>query len=397
MENNNNKRSNRFNSKLAISAMIILITIVSSFNILDKPSEVYVDSAIVKSGLAFATARTLNATVSVFQTSTITVQAIGGASMTVGEFLDPFNDLIEQYATIMKLSIGSLIIQKVVLEIVSADVFKVCLGLSGICLLLSIHSKGDQYRRLLSKIFLFLVFLRFTFVFVVLVNSLVSNAFLDDRTAEDVAIVSAVSEEAEEGQASDILTAQENELLTNELVSLRRENQDLTESMEEFDAPIRRAEEQVQSAEDNVADFRAGVSLTDSLLGNNEELEEARAELEEEEEVLESLISEQQELEYQLYSVIESITRRENTLAGRPNSIMERVGDGFSNLTASFSALQLKLKLDGIITNIIRLMSLFLLETMILPLFFLFLFSKGMKAIWGIEFEGFISPSANAK
>jgi hypothetical protein len=76
---------------------------------------------------------------------------------------------------------------------------------------------------------------------------------------------------------------------------------------------------------------------------------------------------------------------------------MERVGDGFSNLTASFSALQLKLKLDGIITNIIRLMSLFLLETMILPLFFLFLFSKGMKAIWGIEFEGFISPSANAK
>jgi hypothetical protein len=397
MENNNNKRSNRFNSKLAISAMIILITIVSSFNILDKPSEVYVDSAIVKSGLAFATARTLNATVSVFQTSTITVQAIGGASMTVGEFLDPFNDLIEQYATIMKLSIGSLIIQKVVLEIVSADVFKVCLGLSGICLLLSIHSKGDQYRRLLSKIFLFLVFLRFTFVFVVLVNSLVSNAFLDDRTAEDVAIVSAVSEEAEEGQASDILTAQENELLTNELVSLRRENQDLTESMEEFDAPIRRAEEQVQSAEDNVADFRAGVSLTDSLLGNNEELEEARAELEEEEEVLESLISEQQELEYQLYSVIESITRRENTLAGRPNSIMERVGDGFSNLTASFSALQLKLKLDGIITNIIRLMSLFLLETMILPLFFLFLFSKGMKAIWGIEFEGFISPSANVK
>ena len=51
------------------------------------------------------------------------------ASFGLGEALDPLNDLVEQYSTLMKYAIASLLVQKLLLTITSNIVFKLLLRL----------------------------------------------------------------------------------------------------------------------------------------------------------------------------------------------------------------------------------------------------------------------------
>jgi hypothetical protein len=68
-----------------------------------------VDDSTKRALLAYVSARALNAVISVFKGSSVQAQPAGvGATIAIGEALDPLDDFIERFSWIMRISLTSL-------------------------------------------------------------------------------------------------------------------------------------------------------------------------------------------------------------------------------------------------------------------------------------------------
>lgn len=122
--------------RLLITVVVFLLVFVSWLEFFDKQSIAYIDKALVQATVTFGLARAFNAVISVLQSVEISVVAV---SVTVGEALDPLNDLVEQFSTLMQYAVGSLIIQKLLVEIVSHDFFKIVISATGAIFIASMY------------------------------------------------------------------------------------------------------------------------------------------------------------------------------------------------------------------------------------------------------------------
>ena len=69
---------------------------------LDAPAAGPVDAGLKRALISFASARALNAVISVAQGTELSLQPLGvGVTLTPGQLLDPVNDLIEKFSTLM--------------------------------------------------------------------------------------------------------------------------------------------------------------------------------------------------------------------------------------------------------------------------------------------------------
>ncbi|MDH1443213.1 hypothetical protein N5O88_16800 [Pseudomonas sp. GD03721] len=177
----------------ALAAMLLAV-VISWAGVLDRSSGKYVDEALVQAFSTYAVARFINAAVSVLQS----VEIQGGVGLSVsaspGEALDPINDLVERFAAIMELSIGSLLIQKLLIAITSSAFFNILLTASvaafALVALLNITpAVGPLFRTVLT-----LVFLRFAIVLAILANSWVDIVFLREGIDQRAEAVGSVSE-----------------------------------------------------------------------------------------------------------------------------------------------------------------------------------------------------------
>ncbi len=135
------------------------------------------DDSLGDAFAAFAIAKGLNATISVLQSSTVDLQVF---QISIGEALDPANDMIERFSWVMFAATGSLALQKLLLGI-SANVLIKAL-VSGACVLaavlVALRARVGQLAAL--KLALACVFLRYAVVLVALASGLASEAFLDE-------------------------------------------------------------------------------------------------------------------------------------------------------------------------------------------------------------------------
>lgn len=179
---------------VAAIGLMLLAVAISWTGILERLSSDYVDEALTQAFSAYAVARGINGVVSVLQS--ISVGGSLGASFAVspGEALDPINDLVERYATVMEFSIGSLLTQKILIGITASKIFNVLLSLGVGAFILSLLSRAKPWRDLLFRTVLTLVFLRFAVVLAVLANGWVDVVFLRDGINQNVAGVGGVSE-----------------------------------------------------------------------------------------------------------------------------------------------------------------------------------------------------------
>lgn len=85
---------------------------------LDAFAERQTEQALLRALIAFAIARGLNAVISVVQGTEVAVQPAGiGVNFTPGEVLDPVNDLVEQFSTVMLFAAASLGLQRLLIGI----------------------------------------------------------------------------------------------------------------------------------------------------------------------------------------------------------------------------------------------------------------------------------------
>jgi hypothetical protein len=85
---------------------------------LDAAANRQIDAGLKRALLSFAAARTLNAIISVAQGTQISLQPLGvGVNLTVGQVLDPVNDVIEQFSSLMLTASVAFGIQKVLVSV----------------------------------------------------------------------------------------------------------------------------------------------------------------------------------------------------------------------------------------------------------------------------------------
>lgn len=118
-----------FNHVRKIGILIILALLVSAswFAPIDKPAIEQVDAGMKRAFITFAAARALNAAISVAQGTEVSLSMGAGVTLSVGEVLDPVNDLVEQFSNFMLIATVAFGVQKALLMMGQYEYVKVFL------------------------------------------------------------------------------------------------------------------------------------------------------------------------------------------------------------------------------------------------------------------------------
>ena len=119
----------RLQGKILLSVAVLVAALLSFSGALDRAvkrtpvarldagASAYFDGAVKTALATYAAARMLNAAISAVQGTELAVSPAGvGVRLSVGEVLDPINDLVERFSWIMLLSTVSLGVQKVLMD-----------------------------------------------------------------------------------------------------------------------------------------------------------------------------------------------------------------------------------------------------------------------------------------
>ncbi|MCK5313361.1 MAG: hypothetical protein KAJ62_14695 [Desulfobacteraceae bacterium] len=86
--------------------------------VLDEKANTYFTESISKAGLAYATCRIINGSISILQNSDLNLEPAGiGVTIALGQILDPIDDMTERLSDVLVTAIVSLGIQKLAYEI----------------------------------------------------------------------------------------------------------------------------------------------------------------------------------------------------------------------------------------------------------------------------------------
>src|SRR5437870_4359258 len=97
----------------ALAVGTILVIAMAWLGPLDRIGVDHVDAALKRALVTFAMARTANAIISAIEPTTISVSLGAGVSVQPFQALDPLDDLVEQFSTVMLVASTSLGIQRI--------------------------------------------------------------------------------------------------------------------------------------------------------------------------------------------------------------------------------------------------------------------------------------------
>jgi len=185
--------------KIILSLFLILILMVTLIFKVDNSALVLQEEALHRAFMAFSLAKGLNAIISLIQGTELSFTPVGiGLTFSVGEVLDPFNDMVERFSWVMLAASVSLGIQKLLL-VLSAKLFlQVLLSLSILTSLLLLWLNKLQKSKLLFyslKLFAFLVILRLGAVVFVYSSEALYNSVLEVEYKEASAVIESTKKE----------------------------------------------------------------------------------------------------------------------------------------------------------------------------------------------------------
>lgn len=104
--------------RLSVAVLVLLVALCSWYGPITEVASQSVDDGLKRSLVSFASARALNGVISVLQGTEVAVQPVGvGVSLSVGEILDPINDLVESLSSVMLMASVAFGLQKLLLAI----------------------------------------------------------------------------------------------------------------------------------------------------------------------------------------------------------------------------------------------------------------------------------------
>jgi hypothetical protein len=187
--------------KIAWTLLAVLVTALAASGVADVVSDDYADQALKRALVTFAVARSLNGVISVAQGTEVAVEPGGvGVNLTVGQILDPINDLIEQFSSVMLVAASSLGLQKILLGMAGWWGVTFILALAAVFLIVSTWWPGNfrsKLATLAAKVFFVTAFLRFALPLLIIATHMIFSTFLQGEHDAATAVLEATSSEIE--------------------------------------------------------------------------------------------------------------------------------------------------------------------------------------------------------
>ena len=164
--------------KIILASFTAIVILGSWLAPLDAPAIKQVDAGLKRALVSFAAARTLNALISVAQGTEISAQPLGvGVTLTPGQALDPLNDVVEQFSTLMLAASVAFGVQKILISI--GSYWLISLALTATALGWTwLYFRHRQAPAWLSRTLVVLLMLRFAVPVVTIGTDLLSQKFL---------------------------------------------------------------------------------------------------------------------------------------------------------------------------------------------------------------------------
>lgn len=381
------------NTALYTKAFIIsavLVVILSWTNALDYLAVNYVDDALLDAGIAFAIGRGINAAGSVLESMSISFTLGVGGSISIGEVISPLLDMVEDFSTVMKFAIGSLVLQKLLVEIVGTAFFNVLLTLTALCAVMATFFVAAKYQLIAMKTFITLVLIRFLVVLMALLSGVASQLFLDEKleqdlqalgkaekTIENINETPAVPEELQKEIQAQIKVKE------TQRASLSEELTNLKVNLEEQQATVAKLEKEMEQ-----------YSITDTYnpFTSNEEAKLAKEKLNNAESALNDTLEQLDAAEEGLEEIGTDLESLGKQLRGESTGVLAGISDTVSGWGGKISGManklsyeELKGSMSSAIDSMLNAMVTFILRSILLPLLFLYVVSKFFKAVWGID------------
>jgi hypothetical protein len=192
-----NKRRNIAWTLAGVAAVILAVSGVA-----DSVSDDYSDEAFKRGLVTFAIARALNGVISVAQGTEVAVEPGGvGVNFTVGQILDPINDLIEQFSSVMLVATSSLGLQNILLNMTGWWGVTAALGAAVLFLVVATWWPGGVragVQTLALRVFLIMAFLRFALPVLIIGTHIIFSAFLEEEHDAATAVLEATSSRIEQ-------------------------------------------------------------------------------------------------------------------------------------------------------------------------------------------------------
>jgi len=170
---------NEKHKNILLSVILGLAVLFSWVKPLDSAAEQYVKDGFQRSIASYAVAKTLNAVISVVQGTELSFQVGIGATITPGQVLDPVNDLVEQFSELMLMASIAFGIMLILVKIGGYWVFSLLLTI-GVGAWLWMRWKNIVIPDLLTKVVVALLFVRFSMPMVTFGSEFVYKQFLEE-------------------------------------------------------------------------------------------------------------------------------------------------------------------------------------------------------------------------
>jgi hypothetical protein len=189
--------------KQILWTVVVLLSVLGALTgHLDKASETQAEDALRNALVTFAVARTLNGVISAAQGTELALEPGGvGVVLSVGEVLDPINDLIERFSAVMLVAASSLGLQALLLNITGWWGVSAFLAAAGLAFLVTIwapRSTAANYAGTALRVLLVLLFVRFAVPVLIVGTTVISDAFLIPEQQAATAVLESTTSDIEE-------------------------------------------------------------------------------------------------------------------------------------------------------------------------------------------------------
>jgi hypothetical protein len=191
--------------QLAIAAVVLLA--VAPFA--DRKGEAWMEASFARTLGALAATRGLDSAISLAQSSEVSFSFGPGGSLGIGQALDPVNDLVEQYGSLLLTSTTALGTQRVAMQIGRALGW--WLFVPSLASIAGASLVGGRSRRSLmgwgTRLFGLALFARLAIPTTAWIDSVVAEQFLESGYQEAAAAVTATTAEIEQVEQAEEMAA----------------------------------------------------------------------------------------------------------------------------------------------------------------------------------------------
>ncbi len=185
--------------KLLWTVLVLIAVAVALSGVVDNASETYAEKAFKRALVTFAVARTLNGVISVAQGTEVALEPGGvGVILSVGQVLDPINDLVERFSAVMLVAASSLGLQNILLKMTAWWGVTAALIMAAGFAIATVwwpRLTDSKYAAGAPRILLVMLFVRFAVPLLIIGTNLVSDTFLASEQAAATAALEATRTE----------------------------------------------------------------------------------------------------------------------------------------------------------------------------------------------------------